>query len=345
MKEKIEWIDVGKGILITIVVLGHISLTKGIDSGMILKPTYEVEKIWSCIMCWIYACHIPGFFIINGILKNRTNFLNKEYHLKDVIFKQKKIIVYYVFFSSLFFFRYVIQVLVGHDQWVDAISFVYNTFALVGMGVLWFLPAFSISQIFFYLFVKRGYIIKITLIILLVFAFISSYFCGINNIADTDLIYVKILGVLSRSIISFSFVLLGYYLDKLCLFKNRFLLLGFISPLAFLNGLVDFNKLCFNNLALFYLFSILGFMLVAFAAKVITNFCSYFKSILTLCGRESLFIMCTHTIMFIIQSCIFFSMKITNMYTLNIFMSFMLAMIIEFHMAKYYHLIFNIKIK
>ena len=54
MNGRLMWVDAVKGILIILVVIGHI-IPPDIDSDIVLK-----------FRLWIYSCHIPVFFILNG---------------------------------------------------------------------------------------------------------------------------------------------------------------------------------------------------------------------------------------------------------------------------------------
>lgn len=340
MKEKIEWIDITKGLLIALVVLGHITLTKEIDRGGIIKPSYMIENLWSGIMCWIYACHIPGFFMVNGILKNRTNYLARQYSLKSVIYKQKRIFKYYLLFSTIFFIRYVVQALVGHDDWSDVYWFAVNTCSFVGMGVLWFLPAFIIAQLIFHLYITGGRIQKMIIFLLLTLSLVLSYH-DVNNIVECNNIPIKILGVLTRSFIGFSFLVTGYYLDRTNVFENKYLFLGVFSSFAFTNSLVDMNKLIFNNALLFYLFAILGLMLVVALSKLIARYFTYVKKIMQFWGRESLFIMCTHTVLLIIHASIFLSIQISKVFWIDIVLAFVFTMIVETYLAANYRIVLS----
>lgn len=341
-KKQIEWIDITKGILITLVVLGHLSFSKELAGGLVARPPHSIEMIWGGVICWIYSCHIPGFFLVNGVLKNRTSYIEKGYTFNNLVSKQAKVIKYYIFFSSVFFLRYVFQALYGSNDWEDVAEFIYNTCTLVGMGVLWFLPPFVFSQFLFHYYVTGKGLVKSILIAFIFFSFVSSYLWGINNITDNQSVIVKVLGVISKSFIAFSFVVLGFYLDRFKLFETKLTFIGLISVLAFSNGLVDMNKLFFNNPILYYFFAITGFMLVVFVSKIVLSRINSLKSVFTLWGRESLFIMCTHTIFLIIHLCAFISVKITSCLILNITIAFLLTMLMESFLLKYYRMISNI---
>lgn len=60
MKERLDFIDIAKGILIVLVVVGHVW-----QSG----PVFDT----------IYAFHMPGFFIIGGMLLGVSDFASTPF--------------------------------------------------------------------------------------------------------------------------------------------------------------------------------------------------------------------------------------------------------------------------
>lgn len=269
-RKKIEWIDVSKGILIILVILGHISFEKNINHGDILEPSVFVANTWKLITDWIYSCHIPGFFIINGILKSRTKFDEKENTLIQVLKKQKKVATYYYVFSLIFFVRYVAQMIVGINSFDDIILFACNTILLVGMAALWFLPAFFLSQIIFFYWLKNR-VTKISVFVLLVLSLIATKTMDVHGIQDSWCFVSKVVGVASRSMIASSFVIIGFCLDKARMFDTKFWGVSILTVLFFLNGGSDLNMLNLNNILLYYIFAVLGTMFVINVAKGIVK--------------------------------------------------------------------------
>lgn len=330
MKERIEWLDVSKGILILLVVLGHISFdNSSIKNGEQIESTDIIENAWLYVRCWIYSFHIPAFFIINGIFKNKKNLELQDFSYISLIKKQKKIIYYYIVFSFIFFIRFVFQMILGINSANDIFFFLYNTFTMVGMAALWFLPTFFFSQILFCYFVRANMITKVVLCLILVFTYLIASNYNVHNITESWHIGMKFVGVTSKAIIAASFVLLGYYLDKLNFWESKLLIFGFLSFLCIVNNLSDLNKLIFNNPVLYNLFAIFGTMLVVIISKEIVKlggslFC-FFKT----WGEGSLFIMCTHTILLIIYTSEIISLKITNNLAFLIIVSFIISILLE----------------
>ena len=77
MADRINWVDVAKGILIILVIIGHI-LPVDMSSDIAIK-----------FRLWIYSCHFPAFFILNGWLKYRRNQKQVDYTI--LLKKQKKV--------------------------------------------------------------------------------------------------------------------------------------------------------------------------------------------------------------------------------------------------------------
>lgn len=140
-KEYIEWIDIAKGILIILVVLGH----------SIPGPHYELDKYK---LNYIYLFHMPAFFIISGYLYKPIEKINlKGYIIK----KTKRLLLPYLTYLSL----------------INGVTLVFNIFtkkppitmiikeickSIFGgqylgynAGVLWFITCLLFTEILFVL--------------------------------------------------------------------------------------------------------------------------------------------------------------------------------------------------
>lgn len=82
--KRIQYIDIAKGILIILVVIGHVINFNTLPTRL--------------LKVWIYSFHIPAFFIISGILINKSNLVNTSF---DVFLKKKilRLIAPYIFFE------------------------------------------------------------------------------------------------------------------------------------------------------------------------------------------------------------------------------------------------------
>lgn len=67
-----NWIDSWKGILIFLVVLGHVV-------GMLCHYTHgETSKFMSLCYKWIYLFHMPAFFVVVGVTTGLRDFKVSE---------------------------------------------------------------------------------------------------------------------------------------------------------------------------------------------------------------------------------------------------------------------------
>ncbi len=96
MKERVEWIDFGKGITVFMVVLGHVGL------GLFESKNFATSSDWLLLFTQVlYLFHIPVFFALSGFFFKPLDDI--RYYLSYV--KQKTIVlgVPYIFYSILQF--------------------------------------------------------------------------------------------------------------------------------------------------------------------------------------------------------------------------------------------------
>lgn len=259
-QNRIGWLDSAKGILITLVIAGHIIYP---DSQLAFGDNGQA---------FIYSFHIPAFFIISGLLKNRSQYINKVRDFKTAFSKQEKTIRYYCVFSIIFFLRYILQFISGHNIMEDVTCFALNSITGLGMGALWFLPCFVISDLIFFTVVKykrfMKYVYPVMICTSLLYLSRYTYNMGIEKYDMTH----KLFHILFRSFIGSSFVFIGYYLDKLKCFEGKWLLLSIVSLGYLLNGGTDMRTLTVGNVLLYYMFATSGTMLIFLAAKSLSQY-------------------------------------------------------------------------
>lgn len=312
MHKRVEWIDITKGILIALIVLGHV-----------------ISDNTNYLQTWIYSFHVCGFFIINGLLKAKYKFEDKNHSLRDIVIKQKNIYILYLIFSIIFLARLLFQANFGMYNVDEIKAFVLHIISLNGEGVLWFLPVFSISEIVLYIFIKYRRIIAPIYITILGVAILFAISIEWNNILQINN-YIILLGVLLiRCSIASSFSIIGYYFEKNNLFTQKITYIGIGSALAFINGNVDLNNLIFGNIIFYYIFAILGTFFIIGISKIIEKKNSYMKKILILWGRNTLIIMLTHAILLIYQTYNIIIEKIVIDELMRIFFVFIMTMITE----------------
>lgn len=279
-RERLEFIDITKGIAIILVVFGHI-ISNNNDK----------------IQIWIYSFHIPIFFIITGILYNNSS--STTLSAKKFIKKKAKQLMYpYATFGGVFLLRYFIQVILGFGEFNTLFVFFIDLITLIGVGVLWFLPTIFIAEAIFKVIMNQNkYIRRIFFAILFTLTGVISIMVryklkwNIEKVSfDMYIIFI------SRVLVGTLFLAVGYYLNafiqsckKLKLWITFFLIIS--VTFSMLNGSVDLNKFILNNPILYYINAISGSLFIIFLSK-----CMVEIKVLKFFGKNSLIVMVTHSI-------------------------------------------------
>lgn len=314
--KRLDWLDIAKGIFISFIVLGHI-----------------ISNNSNYIQTWIYSFHVCGFFLINGMLKYFTNYTKKTDSLICCLKRERKLIIIYICFGIIFLIRLYFQTKFNMYSSIEFKRFVLHFVFLLGEGVLWFLPAFILGDILFYLAFSNNKINKLKiytlfLICLLIYRIFIQYKI---NVAELENPMFMILVFVIRSFIAFSFMTIGYTFAKINIYENKSILCLFslVSILSFINGNVDLNYLRLNNVLLYYVFAIAGSVLVIQISIFISEKKFYFNRLLALWGKNSLFIMLTHAIFLIYQICMKIISTLMSDEILIISFTFLLTMLLE----------------
>lgn len=255
MKERIEYYDVAKGILILLVVLGHV-----FETGIINQ--------------YIYSFHMPAFFIISGIIQNYSSVLKKP--LKDAIIRK----IYTLIVPFLFF--ELIGVLFNIARFgvtLNIFGYASNTLSLrCNNGPDWFIWALFVDEILFLLihhFLKNKYII-----------WAASFGIGLFMIINYKFYLFGSTGV------GFLFLTFGYYAIKLFNQKRNIIIVvvaGAVSIITCaLNGKVDLGPWQFGFVPYYIISALAGTILVIEISKYIHS------KWLTYYGRNTLTVMGTH---------------------------------------------------
>lgn len=271
-EERIQWIDIAKGIGIILVIIGHVSVNQNINN-------------------FIYSFHMPLFFIISGFLyKPKKDF---EKH------KAKSILIPYFSFSIISFIYWITIERFFREQEVSPLNVFINIFIARGDNesyifnvVLWFLPCLFMTEIIFNFLINKTkskylkYIMFISSIIGFIFPKISDIrlpFC-------LDIVFTAIafyyLGFLFKENIKNKFLI---FLQKGVIYC--ILLIGIILIVSLLSTIeqgANMMNLKYKYYLIFYVTAILGFYMVYMISNKITiNFLKWI-------GKNSLYIMCIH---------------------------------------------------
>ena len=272
-KERNSYIDIMKGILIILVVFGHL-------------PFFEYN---SRTLTLVYSFHMHAFVIIGGYLSH----INKDTKLSTIILKRIKssLIPYFLYYLITF-----IIIPTTHDQMIRAILVVIK-----GIGIppdnalnlpLWFLTYyFSVMTLYEVLqytsfkinkYVYKKNILKkeykyfvdiITLIFIIIIMTISFRYARVYKlvrlpynieIAGFSLLFVFIGNMLKKYLTPhFEISKMHSRKNVIILSISTLLVLVLWYILSMKNGRIDLNARDYKNAFLMYINAILGFILLS----------------------------------------------------------------------------------
>lgn len=267
-RQRIEYIDVVKGVAIFLMVLGH-SYSDGNGENIIL---------------WIYSFHMPLFFITTGILYGMRNDTSLIFSIKK---KLKTILWPYLFWGTAYQLFLSILKIIGREPIVETIyQNLFNVIKMTG-GSMWFLPvmfgSLVISRIFFELSQKKIFYIISSIVIMLLSIIFTT-----NN---------EILEILLKMFVGAGFISIGYYFadtyNKMFSVQSLLVLTIAHIMLAFLNSSVSMVDLIFGNPILYILTSSIGTLVIyGWCKKIKAD--SKISYLFGFFGRNSMKILCLH---------------------------------------------------
>ncbi len=272
---RIHWVDIAKGILIIMVVYGHID--------WIASNTYGsnafVFKVHTNFLLLPY--YMPAFFIITGFCSNFTTpykkFLKKNFLM---------LIVPNILIGALLS-RWFYLFLFDGLRLTNFLDLNYKTILLTTGG--WFLPALFIAKcIFYFLHAKIRnvhYIMVISLVLMLLGIVLYNYKCTYN------------LWYYQHALIAVPFVVFGFYLKKHAeILDTPYVLISGIILLtvAYFFSYPYLNaspSISLENSILFVVFSVGGSVFVFYIAKKIGK-----AVVLEYIGKHTLTIYLMHNV-------------------------------------------------
>lgn len=201
MRERIQWLDVAKGIGILCVVYGHATFT---------------NEIWRI---WIYSFHMPLFFFLSGITYNE----NKYASFKSLLIsKTKAILIPYILFCILALGRNVVEQM--YLFWKTGQSFQVIIFAKKISGIFialrgsdwsctaWFLQCIFVVYCMMYAVFSIAYKLKPKDRMVVVMFAIFSFMMGILY-AKSHLSYIP--WAADVALVAFFFTIAGWMCKKI----------------------------------------------------------------------------------------------------------------------------------
>ena len=277
-KERIEWIDVARGIAILLVILGH-----SLEMGSMVR------------MC-IYSFHVPLFFVLSGFFYKYGAFL--PFLWKNV----RQILIPY---ALTLFVRYIIYVLLKRMAWKVALQKCFCTI-FAGMimsneqvgpiGELWFLVTLFGVRMLFWIISKCCRENEMSRVLIVLLAVMCELYLSQNW--QLSLWYVP--WCLDIVLVAVGFYYMGYLLKKrdgiLTLTRN----MRYILPCCLIWGLGVCRGISLELVFRSYPGEFTS-LVVAVAGSIICCAVAYrldkikvVKNILAWMGRGSLIILCIH---------------------------------------------------
>lgn len=283
--ERVGYVDIAKGIGITLVVMGH-------NDFALISPFFH--KL-------IYSFHMPMFFFMSGMFFNPDlPFWKYARHRFSRVLKPFLFMILFIYFTSISFSnvgipeasRRLLKALYGNGHYLDWVQ-------------LWFLPHLFVVSLFAYFCFRaiRGryhFPLRSAFILLL-------YIGGVFGIALFWPFELNILGreftvfglpySLDLIFVSGFFFILGYELNQVhhgFVLENPFTLIISGISLLFLvwyfPGTIDFNTRLFESLPVNTLEAVLGILLMLSISKQMEKV-SWISSLFRYIGQASLVIL------------------------------------------------------
>ncbi|MBM7655465.1 acyltransferase family protein [Neobacillus cucumis] len=248
MSKRLDWLDIGKGLGMLLVMLGHAAI-----------PTP--------LKTYIYTFHMPLFFFLSGYLYNKDKFPNLKVFLKR---RTKSLILPYIAFSLVAYLWFLLLNhlgLVNYDNnlltpLLGSVIAERKTIWTVHTGALWFVACLFCTELLFYFISKIGRSKKIIGFFLL---FISAIGCFYNKAVGQPLPWN-----LDIAMISVGFYGAGYFykeFHKKLEWMNQFKIFILLMLINFVTGYLNFNytgervdfyNSSLGNIFLFYLSAFSG---------------------------------------------------------------------------------------
>lgn len=280
MKQRVQWIDVAKGLTIFLVVWGH------------LIEHYNVD---SWVYYYIYAFHMPCFFFLSGYVFNVEKYNNLWALIKN---KFRTLIIPIYAFGLINIFIMLVKHLVSGDiasyltglcsikKWLCTIFLIRGS----GYFFFWFMSALFFAEIILYLQIRyvKNDLIKIS----------TSFLMFIGGYIVVNKLKLMLPGDFDLALFTNIFLLIGYLVRerkgvikfgiKQCgIYAILFFSLGYINWYFFGKHVISILFCSVLNPILFIATAVMGtFAFVAMAYKIGKN------RIIEIIGSTSLITYC-----------------------------------------------------
>lgn len=293
MELRVKWIDIVKGIGIIFVVANH---SLNVENSILIK--------------WLNSFFMPMFFIMTGYtIKN----VGKKKLFSDLVYLFR---IYFIWASIGMVFSFALNIIkrqpINYIQEIVNIIICNNIYNYS----LWFILAFAISKFIYSIVLSRinnKFIIECILILA-----ISGIGWGLTQFIDVDIAFK-----IDIALAMVMFICLGrvmkrydYSIKEKQSRQLSTLILACIGSFIFgicLNQEVAVFKGQYGNFIYFTISSISGSYIIIIIARMIESYLKRVTAVLSWIGRNTLVILCTHSLCLAILSIVeiyLFRMKI-----------------------------------
>lgn len=274
--ERIEWIDIAKGIGMIFVVFGHTGLPIHISS-------------------WIYSFHMPLFFLISGMLFNVANrsTLSELIHIR-----LQTLVKPYIIFS-------IIVLIWSKMLHYELFNLEYFELYKGWNGLaLWFIPVLFLTEICFFI-LKKNNSHVISILIIITMLSILGYGCYLNHLHLIYKLEVVLTAVFFYGIGNLSYSYLILYFKK-GNFSLLFLFLLIILPLSIILSIsnkprLDMASNTIGNYFPTYLAAFLGISIIIvhsfFISKANKTYLIQLKKLIIYIGKNTFVILAFHQVL------------------------------------------------
>lgn len=303
-KNRIEWIDIAKGIGIILVIVAHAEIP--------YKSSFNNEVLFQRF--FVYSFHMPLFFFLSGLCFKVNNNISFKTFLQK---KAKGLMIPYLTFSIIWI---IFESTVAIYQNQFTFHFIKNeivTYLLqVRYHAIWFLPCMFVLEIVFYVMVRlideKWFLIFPTILLLLLGIMYRKYIDK-NLPWNIDIIPMAL-----------PFFLVGYLLkDKLLKVKIKaWTSIALFMVFALLNQVTNYyNCKCFgehfvdmyaNSYCNYILFYISAFFGIASICALSCSIENTRHNSLSYIGKNTLVYFGIHQIIFVVTTKIIYHFGLSN---------------------------------
>lgn len=270
---RILYLDYAKGIAIILMLFGHAYASEGI------------------IKTWIFAFHMPVFFLICGYLvhlknPNGISFSSVTNYLKN---RYDNLLKPYLFFGAILTSYFCLLSFLSEREWNIMALRKFITFQ--GVESMWFLPVYFYAELLFLLCLRYLKLRVLSILIIVIF----TLFCCCESTFTVG--YFKQIRLVLAGLV---FIYAGYMYAKLKLCKRLGYILMIFLLITFSVGsqVNGFASMFDMGSSMLYFINALGLSLV------LLTFCRYleqhsfhFQKLLLYFGVNSIIVLCTNNLL------------------------------------------------